>query len=131
VNLFFQRDDPVGQPMGGHIDSSQTALFQEINLVGQGHDMGELKTSRFFTPRPLKFRELAYKRREVGFVVLIVEPCHVPSLNRSLHWNVKEAGARAGLETHTPDNLAISSTRLIFQEKVILEQRKIRRNAKK
>jgi hypothetical protein len=50
-------------------------LFQEINLVGQGHDMGEFKRSRFFTPPPLKFREPTYKRREAGFVVLIVEPC--------------------------------------------------------
>jgi hypothetical protein len=38
---------------------------------------------------------------------------------------------RAGLETHTSDNLAVSDVRLVFKEKVILEQRKIRRNAKK
>jgi hypothetical protein len=38
---------------------------------------------------------------------------------------------RAGLETHTSDNLAVSGVRLVFKEKVILEQRKIRRNAKK
>jgi hypothetical protein len=37
---------------------------------------------------------------------------------------------RAGLETHTSDNLAVSGVRLVFKEKVILEQRKIRRNAK-
>jgi hypothetical protein len=36
--------------------------------------MGEVKRARFFTPRPLKFREMTYKRREVGFMVLIVEP---------------------------------------------------------
>jgi hypothetical protein len=38
---------------------------------------------------------------------------------------------RVGLETHTSDNLAASSVRLIFQEKVTLEKRKIRRDAKK
>jgi hypothetical protein len=37
----------------------------------------------------------------------------------------------AGLETHAPDNLVVSGTWLVFQEKVILEQRKVRRNAKK
>jgi hypothetical protein len=27
VNLFFQRDDSVGQPIGSHTDSSQAMLF--------------------------------------------------------------------------------------------------------
>jgi hypothetical protein len=44
---------------------------------------------------------------------------------------VKDAGMRAGLETHTSDNLAVSDVRLIFQEEVTLEKRKIRRDAKK
>jgi hypothetical protein len=64
-------------------------------------------------------------------VVLTVEPRLVPSLKGGLHWEVKEAGMRARLETHTSDNLAVSSTRLIFQEEVALEKRKIKRNAKK
>jgi hypothetical protein len=50
VNLFLQRNDSVSQTVGGHIDSSQAMLFQEINLVGQGCDMGEFKRSRLFTP---------------------------------------------------------------------------------
>jgi hypothetical protein len=64
-------------------------------------------------------------------VVLTIEPCPVPSPNGRLHQKVKEVGTRAGLETHGPDNRAVSGTRLVFQEKVIFEQRKIRRNAKK
>jgi hypothetical protein len=93
--------------------------------------MGEFKRSRLFTPGPLKFRESDYKRREAGFVVLTVEPCPVPSRKGGLHRKVKKADARVGLETHAPDNLAVSGTRLIFQEKVVFEQREIRRNAKK
>jgi hypothetical protein len=27
VNLFLQRDDSVGQPVGGHTDSSQATIF--------------------------------------------------------------------------------------------------------
>jgi hypothetical protein len=50
VNLLLQRDDLAGQPVGGHADSCQATLFQEINLVGQGHDMEEFKRSMFFTP---------------------------------------------------------------------------------
>jgi hypothetical protein len=106
--------------MGGHTDSSQAVLFQEINFVGQGHDKGEFKRGRFFTPRPLKFREATYERREAGFMVLVVEPRPVPSLKGSLHGKVKEAGVKAGLETHALGNLAVSSTRLVFKN-VILE----------
>jgi hypothetical protein len=131
VNLLFYWDNSAGQPMGGHANSCQATLFQEINFVGQGHDMGEFKRSRFFTPRPLKFRESAYKRREVGFMVLTLEPCLVPSPKGSLHRMVKEASTRVGLETHAPNNLVVSGTWLVFQEKVVLEQRKIRRNAEK
>jgi hypothetical protein len=64
-------------------------------------------------------------------MVFIVEPCPVPSLKRSLHRQIKEAGERVGLKTHTPNNHMVGGTRLIFQEKVILEQRKIRRDSKK
>jgi hypothetical protein len=84
--------------------------------------MGEFKRNRFFTPRPLKVRELAYERREAEFMVLVVEPRPVPSPKGSLHRKVKEADTRAGLETHAPNNLAVSGTRLVLQEKVILEQ---------
>jgi hypothetical protein len=64
-------------------------------------------------------------------VVLAVEPRPMPSLKRSFHQKVKEASTRAGLETHPSDNLAVSSARLILQEEVIFEQRKVRGNAKK
>ncbi len=53
-------------------------------------------------------------------MVLVVKPRLVPSPKGTLHQKVKEADARAGLETHAPDNLAVSSTRLVFK-KVILE----------
>jgi hypothetical protein len=55
----------------------------------------------------------------------------MPSSKGSLHRKVKKANARVGLETPTLDNLAVSDTQLVFQEKVFLEQRKVRRNAKK
>jgi hypothetical protein len=54
-------------------------------------------------------------------VVLIVEPRLVPSPKGTLHRKVKEASERAGLETHAPDNLVVSGTWLVFEEKVILE----------
>jgi hypothetical protein len=64
-------------------------------------------------------------------MVLIVEPCPVPSLKGSLHPKVNEAGVRASLEAHAPDNPAIRGAQLIFLEKVVFEQREIRQNAKK
>jgi hypothetical protein len=50
VTLFLQRDDSVGQPVGGHADSSLVTLLHKVNLVGQGRDMGEFERSWFFTP---------------------------------------------------------------------------------
>jgi hypothetical protein len=43
VNLFLQKDDSAGQPVGDHVDSSQATLFQETYLVGQSRNMGEFK----------------------------------------------------------------------------------------
>jgi hypothetical protein len=65
------------------------------------------------------------QRGEARFMVLTVEPCPVPSLKRSLHRKIKKAGARAGLKTHTPNDLTVSGTQLVFQEKVVLEQEKL------
>jgi hypothetical protein len=52
----------------------------------------------------------------------------MPSLERSFQRKVEEASARVGLKTYSPNNLSVSGTRLIFQEKVIVEHREIRRN---
>jgi hypothetical protein len=41
-------------------------------------------------------------------MVLTVEPRPVPSSKGSLHREVKEANTRVGLETHAPDNHAVS-----------------------
>jgi hypothetical protein len=35
------------------------------------------------------------------------------------------------LETHAPNNLSVGSTRLIFQEEVVLKQWKVRRTSEK
>jgi hypothetical protein len=79
--------------------------------------MGMFKRSRLFTPGPLKFRESTYKKREAGFVVLTVEPCPVPSPKVGLHRKVKEVDARAGLESHVPDNLLVSGFNWYFKKK--------------
>jgi hypothetical protein len=50
-------------------------------------------------------------------VVLAVEPRPVPSSKGNFHQKVEEVGARAGLEIHGPNNLVVSDTRLVFQEK--------------
>jgi hypothetical protein len=51
-------------------------------------------------------------------MVLAIEPRPMPSPKGSLHRKDKEASTRVGLETHTPNNLAVSSTLLVHQEKV-------------
>jgi hypothetical protein len=39
VDLFLQKDDSAGQPLGGCANSYQALLFQGVNLVGQSSDM--------------------------------------------------------------------------------------------
>jgi hypothetical protein len=54
--------------MGVHADSYQGTLFQEIDLVGQGHEMGEFERSGLFAPGPLEVGEPANKWGEAGFM---------------------------------------------------------------
>jgi hypothetical protein len=89
--------------MGSYANSIQTVLFQAINFVSQGSDMREFERCGFFAPSPMKFRELAYKGREAWFMVLTVEPRSVQSPKRGFHGEFKEADARVGLKTHTPN----------------------------
>jgi hypothetical protein len=49
-------------------------------------------------------------------MVLTVEPRHVPSLKGSLHREVKEANARAGLETHAPITLQLAALGWYFKK---------------
>jgi hypothetical protein len=82
MDLFLQQLDTMGQPMGGHAYCCQAFLLQEIDLVRQGSDLGELEWSRFFTPSSLELGESAYKCSEVGLAVLAIEPCPMPSSKR-------------------------------------------------
>jgi hypothetical protein len=100
--------------MGGHADTCKVVLFQEIDIVGRGHDMGQFERSGLFAPSPLKLREPPNKWGEASCMVFIVEPCPMPSPKRRFHRKVKEAGARAGLKTHTSNKLSVSGTQLIF-----------------
>jgi hypothetical protein len=68
----------MGQPLGSHADSYQITLFQDVDFVGQGHNLMEFKRSRLLTPCPLEFRESAYRGRESWFMILAVEKCLVP-----------------------------------------------------
>jgi hypothetical protein len=50
-------------------------------------------------------------------MVLTIKPDHMPSPERGLHRKVEESSMRVGLKTYAPNNLSVSDTRLIFQEK--------------
>jgi hypothetical protein len=95
-----------------------------VDFVGQGCYLGEFEWSGFFTPSFLELRESAYKRREVGLMVFAIKLGPMPSLKRSLHRKIEEAGARAGLKTHAPNNLSVSGTQLVFEKKIVLEHGK-------
>jgi hypothetical protein len=118
----------MDQPMSGHADSYQALLFQEVDHVGQGCYKRELKWSRLFTPSPLELRDSANEGREARLMIFTIKPCPMPSPQRSFMGEVKEASAWASLKTYAPDNLTVNGTRLMFEKKVVFEQREIRRN---
>jgi hypothetical protein len=129
VDLFLQRKDSAGQPMGGHADSCQALLFQVVDFVGQSCNSGEFEWGALFTPSSLELGEPAYKGRGARFMVLAIKLDPMPSSERSLHRKVEEASMRAGLKTYAPNNLTVSSTQLVFKEKIVLEQGKTRGNS--
>jgi hypothetical protein len=69
------------------------------------------------------------QRGDARFMVLTIKPGPMSSLERSLHRKVEEASTRAGLKTYTSNNLSVSGTRLIFQQKIVLEQGEIGGNS--
>jgi hypothetical protein len=75
--------------------------------------------------------ETTYKGREVRFMVLVIKPGPMPSPERSFHRMVEKASTRVGLKAYAPNNLTVNGTRLVFQEKIVLEQGKTRGNSKK
>jgi hypothetical protein len=79
----------------------------------------------------LELRESAYKGMEASFMVLAIEPGPMPSPEKSLQRKVEETSTRVGLKTYTPNNLSSSVARLVFQEKIVLEQGKIQGNSMK
>jgi hypothetical protein len=104
--------------MCSHADSRQSFFLQKVDLVCQGDNLGELEWSRLFAPSSLELEEPAYKWREVGSVVLAIEPCSVRSPERSFQRKVEEASVRMGLKTYSTTNLSASDTQFIFQEEV-------------
>jgi hypothetical protein len=90
--------------------------------------LGDLKWSRLFAPSSLELGEPAYEWREASFMVLAIEPCHMPSLKRGFHEKIKEASTRVSLKTYAPNDLSVGGTRLILQEEIIFEQRDVGRN---
>jgi hypothetical protein len=83
--------------MGSHTHACQAFLFQEVDLVDQGNHLRSFERSRFFTPSSLELEKSAYEGREVGFVLLTVEPCFMTSPERILQGEIKETSTREGL----------------------------------
>jgi hypothetical protein len=124
VDLFLQRKDSAGQPLGGHIDFCQALLLHKFDFVGQSWHLGEFYWSWLFTPSSLELRESANKRREARFMVPAVEPCPMPSPQGSFQGKVQKASVKVGLKTYAPNDFSVCGAWLI-----LLEQRKVRRNS--
>jgi hypothetical protein len=87
--------------------------------------LDKLERSRLYSPSAIEPRESAQEGREVGFMILAMEPCPMPSLKGSFQGKIEEASRRAGLETYAPNSLPVGGTRLVLQEEVIFERGKL------
>jgi hypothetical protein len=58
---------------------------------------------------------------EVGFMFFAIKTCHVPSLERTLHWKVDKATVRMSLKSNTTDNLSVGSSGLVLKEEIVFE----------
>jgi hypothetical protein len=104
VYLLLQRHHPMGQPMGGlggHTDTGKALIFKVVDSVAQGGYDWELGRCGFCRLGTTELEESANKGREARFMVFGIKPGLVPSLERSLHWQIQEAVARARLEAYT------------------------------
>jgi hypothetical protein len=54
-------------------------------------------------------------------MVFTIKPRLVPSLERSLHWQIQEAVVRAHLEAYAAYNLSFIGTVLILQQEIAFE----------
>jgi hypothetical protein len=115
VYLLLQRHHLMGQPMGGRADTGQALIFNVVDLVAQGGYDWELDRCGFFGPGTTELRESTNKGQEARFMVFTIKPGLVPSLERSLHWQIQEATARACLEAYAANNLSFIGTVLILQ----------------
>jgi hypothetical protein len=120
VNLFLQKDDSAGQPVGGHVDSSQATLFQETYLVGQRRNMGEFKGIGSSLHAP-EIQGVGLQKEGSW-----VRGSHSRTTSRAIPEEKSSSeglGSRheGGFGDHASDNLAVSSARLRFQEKIVLQ----------
>jgi hypothetical protein len=83
--------------MGGHTHACQALLFQEVDPVNLGHHLRSFEWSRLFTPGSMELGDSAYVGGEAGFMVLIVEPCPMPSSEGIFQRKIQKSGTRACL----------------------------------
>jgi hypothetical protein len=76
--------------MGAHTRAYQAFLFKETDLIDQGGHLRSFEWSGLFTPSPLEIGKSSHEGGEARFMVLTVEPCSVPSLERILQGKVEE-----------------------------------------
>jgi hypothetical protein len=117
--------------MGGHAHTGQTFAFQEIHFVDQSCHLRGFKQSWLFILGPSEFRESTDKGGKAGFVVLVVEPCSMPSSERRFQRKIEKTSRRASLEAYTPYNFPVGGARLVLEEKVFFEQWEVGRNPQK
>jgi hypothetical protein len=72
--------------MGGHTDTGQATTFKVIDSVALGGYDWELDRCGFFRPGTTELGESSNEGQEAMFMVFVIKPGLVPSLEQSLYW---------------------------------------------
>jgi hypothetical protein len=63
-------------------------------------------------------------------MIPVVEPLLMPTLERCFQGKGEEIMTLASLDTLATNDLALASAKLVFQEEIVLKERKVQRHSK-
>jgi hypothetical protein len=105
--------------------SSPVESSQFADSTGQGSHDSHLWVHWFCNLSRVALREVADKGGEVGLVILTVKSLFMSALERWFQGKIEEITVLAGLDVNTTNDLSLGSTRLIFQEEIMFEEREV------
>jgi hypothetical protein len=106
----------VGQPVGDHTDSGQAESFQLADSTGQGNHDRHFIIHWLYDPSRVILRKTTNERGKARFMVFIVEPLIMPTLERRFQGEVEEVTVGTSLDANANYHLPFGSIGLVFEK---------------